>query len=282
MKKYSNVHLTVKEELYDLVYGVLFDLPVIGIEEKIDELILSFHANDWNDDISKNLIYELQNIDTNIKINKIEEIEDYDWSKEFIKNTKTVKVNDKIGITPSWKVNELDTEIKIIIDPKMSFGTGEHSTTNMMCKLLDKYIKEGDIVIDAGCGTGILSILASKLNARKIYAFDNDEWSFNNSLENFELNNVHNIDLQMAKIEDYHFPESNLILANLFINLIKYSFPKFRESLLKKDGYLIVSGILFYDKDELLNSAEINGFQKIEEMIEDEWVAIVFKLNHQK
>lgn len=278
MKKYLNLYITIKEEYYDLAYGILYDYPIIGIEEKVDELVLSFETKNFTKDVREQLILELKKIDSNIKINNLEEIDDYDWTIEFINNTKPVRINDKIGICPSWRYNELNTDLKVIIDPKMSFGTGEHSTTKMMCILLDKYIKEGDIIVDAGCGTGILSILASKLKAKKVYSFDNDEWAIKNSLENFKLNNVNNIDIKLDTIENYQFPDSNLILANLFINIIKYSFPKFKDSLSKNNGLLIVSGILNYDKDELIKSALDNGFEQIEILTDQEWLAFVFKI----
>ncbi len=209
---------------------------------------------------------------------KEEIIDDKNWNEEWEKNVPIIKVTDKIVIGPSWKIQDIQNEIKIIINPKMSFGTGEHPTTRLCCLLLNKYLFPNEFWIDVGTGTGVLSILAIKLGASKVFAFDNNYWSINNARENFELNQVSNsIDLVEFDIENINLPESDGIVANIFLNLVRNSFPLFSKSLKKDGSKLILSGILSYDKEIVVDLAEQYDFKLIEELTEDEWSAFYFQ-----
>jgi len=171
----------------------------------------------------------------------------------------------------------LNTKLKIIINPKMSFGTGQHSTTKLMAMMLEKIVKSGQTWIDAGTGTGILAIIAAKLGAKKVYAFDNDDWSYENAIENVELNNVKEfVEVQKVGIEDYQFFQVDCISANMFLNLINLSFPKFYSALKDSKGTLLVSGILVFDREELLQNAIKKGFILKNEIQEMEWYCFEF------
>ncbi|MBI5326066.1 MAG: 50S ribosomal protein L11 methyltransferase [Ignavibacteriae bacterium] len=184
-----------------------------------------------------------------------------------------------MGIAPEWKISELGTKIKIAINPKMSFGTGEHSSTRLMCILAEKAIKEGSYWIDAGTGTGILAILAVRLGAGKVLAFDNNYWSIENAVENINLNNVSDkVEIKETDIDEFEFPDCDGILANLFLNLLLPSFKKFYKGLEKKKGELLVSGILIYNKDEIIKAATDAGFVIINSIVEDEWIAMHFRV----
>jgi ribosomal protein L11 methyltransferase len=281
-KNYINVSISVAEEDFEIAYGILTDFDFLGMEEKFDEIILSFEEKNWNTEVENRLKSELQDLLPNAKINKIEILSEKNWNEEWEKNVEAIQINENIGIAPEWKLHELNSKLKIIINPKMSFGTGQHSTTKLMTKMIEKTLKPNQIWIDAGTGTGILAILAAKLGAKKVFAFDNDEWSFENALENVKLNKVEEIvEIQQAKIEDYDFPESDCICANMFLNLIISSFPKFYNSLknndLSENNFLLVSGILVYDREELLENATKNGFILVEESQDLEWCVFKFK-----
>lgn len=278
-KKYVNLTLSVPEEIYDLAYGVLFEFQTSGIEEKFDELTVSFDFDYWNDDREISLIGQMKALDKSISITKKEIIEDRNWNAEFEKNSPLIVVNDRIGIAPEWKQKELNSDIKIIINPKMSFGTGDHATTRLMCTLMERSVEQDSFWIDAGCGSGVLSILAIKLGAKSVFAFDYDEWSVENTLENMILNDIFNeIEVVQEKIENIKLPPADGIAANMFSNLLISSMDKFCHSLKDSKGTLILSGILKYDKQELINSAESFGFQLANELNEDEWTALQFKI----
>ncbi|MFH1051724.1 MAG: 50S ribosomal protein L11 methyltransferase [bacterium] len=280
-KRYINLTLSVPEELYDLSYGVICDFQTCGIEEKFDELIISVDYDYWTDETESNLLEQLKFIDNSMSLTKKEVVLDKNWNAEFEKNSPLIVINDRLGIAPEWKQKELKTDIKIIINPKMSFGTGDHATTRLMCRLMEHSVKPGSQWIDAGCGSGVLAILAIKLGAKSVLAFDYDLWSVENTQENIMLNDISDeIEIIHDKIENIKLPPVHGIAANMFSNLLISSMEKFYSSLKDNKGVLILSGILKYDKPDVIESAETFGFELVSELCEDEWVALQFRINY--
>ncbi len=276
-KKYLNIKLNILEENQDIAIALISDFPFIGISQNYDEIVVCFNAIDWKESLKNDMIECLKPV-KEAKILEEEFVEDMNWNEEWEKNVPIIKVSDKIGITPSWKKDELETEIKIIIDPKMSFGTGEHATTRLVSNLMDGLVKSNSYWMDAGTGTGVLAILSIKLGARACFAFDNNEWSINNSIDNIALNGVSDkIKIKEIDIENDELPEVDSIAANIFTHLIIKSMPKFAKSIDKSKGDLVCSGILKYDKDIVVESAVNNGFEFVKELIEDEWIAFHFR-----
>ena len=147
----------------------------------------------------------------------------------------------------------------------------------MVCRELQRYVQTNSTWIDAGCGSGVLAILASKLGAKKVSAFDNDEWSVTNARENALLNNESDIDVFQADIFTVELDTANGIAANMYRNLIIPNLHKFHTSLSKNNGILIVSGILAMDAEEIRNEAISKRFTHIETQQEGDWVAIIFR-----
>lgn len=275
MKKFINVKFSLLEEFFPYFYVVIENYNIEGIEELFDEIIVCFQIDNWNDNLKFELLTALKEYIPDIKIISEEVIEDRNWNEEIEQNTPIIKINDKIGIAPQWKIEQLDTEIKIIINPKMSFGTGQHSTTKLVCLLLEKNVKVGDFWIDAGTGTGVLAILSKKLGASKVYAFDYDEWSVLNARENFMLNDIgEEYIIEQQDIFEINLPSCDGIVANMFLNILEKTIDKFYSALKDRRGNLILSGILKYDKDFLIEKYCQNYFEHIETLEEEEWVAI--------
>jgi ribosomal protein L11 methyltransferase len=214
------------------------------------------------------------------EILQIEPIKAQNWNAEFEKSLLPVVVSPRVVIAPSWSTDVPAAEITLRIDPKMSFGTGYHPTTRMMCRFMEQYVRSGSRWIDAGTGTGVLAILAAKLGATGVFAFDNDEWSVNNTVENIAQNDVENIVRgEQADIFTVVLPPADGIAANLYRNLLIPVFPKFYEALRESRGVVIVSGVLIYDRDEICAAAEQNGFRTVHVETEGEWIAAVFEVN---
>lgn len=282
MKKYINIHFKILEELYDDAFGVVYDYNFNGIEEKFDELIITFDAVNWDEQTKKSLLEDFQRIYPDAQIINEEIIEEKNWNEDWEKNVKSIVVNERIGITPLWKQDEIDSDIKIIINPKMSFGTGEHATTRLVCKLMENTVKKGSYWIDAGTGTGVLAILAEKLGAAKVWAFDNNIWSLNNAKENVVLNKCSVVEVSDSDIDYIELEKCDGISANLFANLLVQSFEKFKKALSHSDNNdLIVSGLLVYDEKYIIKCAKDSGFRHIKSLYEDEWVAIHFKTGNE-
>ena len=278
MKNFKNVSISISEEKFDLAIAVLTDYPILGIQEETDKLTATFLDSEWTSEMSMELLQSLKNIDKNAQILSEELLNTQNWNEEFERNIPIINISNRIAIMPEWKKFEVSVDIPIIINPKMSFGTGQHETTRLIAKLMEKYVQPGQFWIDAGTGTGVLAILALKLGAARAFAFDNNEWSIENASENFDLNGVSDsIDLIEADIENITLPKSDGIVANLYANLVRNSFPKFYNSLVAKNGVLLVSGILIYDIEEVIQSAIENNFELIEQIQESEWVSLAFK-----
>lgn len=277
-KNYFNVVFKVMEERFPYFYVIIENYDIKGIEERYDELMVCFDEVYWTEDIRSSILEQCLEYIPEIEVVSEELVPDENWMEEWEKSTPVIIVNERIGIAPGWKADELQCDVKLIINPKMSFGTGQHSTTKLVCALMEKAVRSGEFWIDAGTGTGVLAILAMKLGAARVLAFDNDEWSIDNALENFKLNGIEqNFAIEQADILNYQVPKSDGIVANLFVNLLDKSYKNFYESLSDSKGYLILSGILIYDADYVVDIYTKNGFELIEKTTEFEWTALLLK-----
>lgn len=277
MKEFRNITLSVPEENFELIIAALMDFSILGIREDFDKLIITFDNAVWDENVKKELLEACAFIYPNISILSEDIISSQNWNEEWEKNVPVIDISPKIAITPEWKKHETSAQIPIIINPKMSFGTGQHETTRLIAKLMEEFVRPNQFWIDAGTGTGVLAIIAAKLGARKVYAFDNNSWAVENSIENVNTNNVQNIvSIEELDVEEISLPQADGICANLYANLIKSNLPKFFDSLSQTHGLLLVSGILVYDSQEVIDEALKVGFQLIKTSQEAEWVAIAF------
>jgi ribosomal protein L11 methyltransferase len=159
----------------------------------------------------------------------------------------------------------------------MSFGTGHHQTTYLMIKAQMTIDHVGKVVMDAGCGTAILSIMAEQLGARKVQAFDIDDWSVVNGNENLEVNNCQHISIRQGKISDLSFDEDfDIILANINKNILLQDLHQY-AAYLKKGGKLLLSG--FYEKDipELWEEAHRYFLHQKATHTRDDWASLLLE-----
>jgi ribosomal protein L11 methyltransferase len=282
---FREIRFSIPEEYYDLATAIISDFPVTGIEEGLDEQRYTFHESDWSEgQIITQIEESMGQAGIPIKLLSVYRIKDKNWNQEWEQSLQPVFVNDRIAITPVWKADQVNHEITLLINPQMSFGTGYHPTTRMVCRFMGDYVKPDSAWIDAGCGSGVLAILATKLGASTVFAFDNDEWSVANSLENAALNNCQT-DNPVFSREDVFtvaLPACDGIAANLYRNLLLPNLPRFRQALQARengDGILIMSGILRFDVEEILQAALQCGFIHIKTEIEGDWAAIAMKIS---
>ena len=274
LKIYINVHICLPDEYHETVVALLQGIPFTGIEEREDEMIITFYAKDWTDQMRNEIMSRTKIMCEDAVISKEETIADRNWNEEWEATVRPVIVSDEIVITPEWKKDDVDAKYKILINPKMAFGTGEHQTTRLVCRMMKKIANPQKFWIDAGTGTGVLAIFAVMLGAEKVLAFDNNIWSVENAKENFALNNVSNqIELQELDIENCVLPSCDIIVANIFLSLLLPSMPLFYKSLREKKGELILSGILEEHLDDILNAAKSNHFEVLETATEGGWIA---------
>lgn len=200
-------------------------------------------------------------------------VEDEDWLAEWKKSFLPIRIAERIVITPSWILSEpRDDDIVIIIDPKNAFGTGHHQTTADCIKALVKIGCQGKTVLDYGCGTGILAIVASKLGARQVYAIDNDPDAINCAQENFAVNNV---DVCSVLSDNFVAAETcDIVVANLTFDQIVRSFALLDRSL-SDDGRLILSGILASEQGQISDICQRWSFVITDKFAGPEWLTII-------
>jgi ribosomal protein L11 methyltransferase len=207
----------------------------------------------------------------------IDRIPKQNWNEEWEKSYEPIVVEDKCIIRAFFHEITQKYPYEIIITPKMSFGTGHHQTTYLMVKSMMKVDHNNKRVMDAGCGTAILSIMASKLGVSHVEAFDIDEWSMLNGKENAEVNNCDNINLQQGKINEVTLKgEFDIILANINKNVL-LSEIKIYQNYLKPGGLLLLSGFYVHDIDDL--KSECSRY-KLKEEFRDEketWACLLMK-----
>ena len=224
MKKFKSFRIDSIPFQPDLISGLLWELDIAGINEEDNFLIAYANENSKvNDKAVSDLLNNLksQNIIESFTISGKTE-EDKNWNELWEKSREVIIVSDRIVIKPTFKDYEAKTdEIVITIDPKMSFGTGEHQTTKQVVQLLEKYTKPGIKILDVGSGTGILAIAALKLGAFSAVAVDNDEVCFDNCLENSKLNDVEDkIKIINGTITDVKEKDYDIVTANIQKNIL--------------------------------------------------------------
>lgn len=205
-----------------------------------------------------------------------EGMESKNWNEEWEKNFQPIVIADTCYVRSTFHEPKPQYELEIIIVPKMSFGTGHHATTSMMIEHLLNIDLKDKKVMDVGTGSGILAIAASKLYAKEVYAFDFDEWSVENSVENMELNHISNVKIEKGTINELlPLPGFDVILANITRNVLLDEMHAY-VSCLNKNGYLAISG--FYKEDiPLFDPIAIKyGLQPEKTLIRDNWASILF------
>lgn len=202
-------------------------------------------------------------------------IADTDWTKAWKKYYKPTLVGKNIVICPSWETFNDNEKIVITLDPGMAFGTGTHETTAMCLELLENYTKKGSVVIDMGCGSGVLSIAAAKLGAKKVLAIDKDDVACRTARENIKLNGLRS-KIQVINRDSLEGIDvkADLIVANIIADTIVELCPSIYDHL-KDNGIFIASGIIQDNKLSVIKALEKNGFDVVNHINRDEWVSIV-------
>lgn len=206
---------------------------------------------------------------------QIEKIEQQNWNAEWEKHFNPVLIYNTVLIRASFHQNLPEYPFEILIDPKMSFGTGHHSTTALMIKTMLSLDFEGKKVLDMGCGTGVLAIMAKKQGATNVTAIDIDEWAVSNAAENFQLNKIEHYELLHGGAELLAGKEFDIILANINRNILVNDMNAYARSL-KYGGIILISGIYHNDLDHVRDAAELYGLKYKNHIEKNSWIAARF------
>jgi ribosomal protein L11 methyltransferase len=198
------------------------------------------------------------------------------WNEEWEKNYDPIEVDDLVYVRASFHEPVIGFSYEIVINPKMSFGTGHHATTFQMLRHQGQLDHQGKRVLDVGSGTGILAIMAHLLGAREVEAFDIDDWCVDNGNENFDLNGL-STRMGLGTIRQVN-PKGpfDIVLANINKNVLLDEMEIYSGLLVSK-GYLLLSGFYTQDIEDLVQAAKVFGLTLIKSSDKDNWAALILQ-----
>lgn len=280
MKRFYKLTISTIPFDSEFVSGLLWQFEPDGIEENDTSII--FYKEKCNNE-TKNLIINL--FDKLKNSNEIENfsifeeiVEDKNWNEDWEKTINPIEVSNKIVIKPTFRKYEAKPgQLIITIDPKMSFGTGEHQTTKLVLQILEETEINNKIVLDAGTGTGVLAIASVLLGAKNAIAFDNDEWCYENGVENCLLNNVSDkVEIRFCELNEISENNFDVVIANIHKSVLIDIANELCNKVLK-NGKLILSGLLSEDENEIVDIYKKFGMNFLYKKSLDEWIALVFE-----
>ncbi len=271
---YLGYHFTVepKELGSEILIAELGEKPFESFIESDMGIVAYIQKDLWYETILDD-IYIMNSSEFTISY-KVEEIDQVNWNEEWEKNFEAIDVDGKCHLRAPFHP-KTNAEFDIVIEPKMSFGTGHHETTHMMIQHLLELDVTNLKTLDMGCGTAILAILAEMKGAKPIDAIDIDNWCYLNSIENAERNNCHEItvyegDAALLKGKSY-----DLIIANINRNILLNDMQQYVASL-NKNGILLLSGFYNEDIPFIDASCKEKGLTFIKKLERNNWVSLKY------
>jgi ribosomal protein L11 methyltransferase len=257
----------------DILIAVLGELPFetfLTTEKGFDAYIKEV-------DFTSDLLSDLPTFDFNYSYT-FEIIQQQNWNEAWESNFNPVVVEDKCVIRASFHQAPENDVMDIIIDPKMSFGTGHHDTTWLMARELFLLDLKNKSVLDMGCGTGVLAIIAKKLGANIVTGIDIDDWSIENSNENAKANNCSDIVFEKGNASLLVEKKFDLIFANINRNVLLKDLPTYYNSL-NENGIILLSGFFENDLNELNQKATALNFSFDKKETRNNWCLLKYFKN---
>ena len=307
MGKWQEITVTTTEEAEEAVANLFYEIGAAGVVIGDPNAVFQFAADElWDSYEAVDELAEAENVvikaylpvDDALKTRlqhlkdelarigeyftdyvakvSLAEISEEDWSTSWKAYYKPEKVGRKIVIVPSWEDYTPGAgEIIVTLDPGMAFGTGSHPTTALAIRFLEKYLQKGDTVLDVGTGSGILSVTAAKLGAKKVQAYDVDTVAVRVAEENVRLNGVgHIVSADYNDLLTGIDTEADLIVSNIIADIIIKLAPQ-AACCLKEGGNFIVSGIIIERWPDVYQALTKQGFTIMEMNEMNDWVTAV-------
>jgi len=254
----------------EILMAELIEIGFDSFTEEYDGILGYIQKDLFKEEELKN-IYLLQNDEVEISYT-YEEMPNINWNEEWEKNFSPINVEDKVLIRAEFHESDPNMH-EIVIQPKMSFGTGHHPTTHLMIQqMLDMDLADKK-VLDMGCGTSVLAIFAKQKGAGRTVAIDIDEWSVENSKENAVRNNVE-LDIELGTADNLGKEKFEIILANINRNILISDIPTY-VSVLEDGGKLLLSGLCFFDVDDILEVCTEQNLKLEKKIQREEWVSLL-------
>jgi ribosomal protein L11 methyltransferase len=273
-----NIEISPKEPWTDILIAQLSEIGFDSFMDTETGVLAYINEADFQEEnMQSETILGLESEDFIAKIS-LEKIPHQNWNALWESDFHPVFVEDKLTIIAPFHDPKLVKGMGIIIQPQMSFGTGHHQTTWMMTKAMMEFVPFPKKVLDMGTGTGVLAILAEKLEATEITAIDIEPWSVENTIENLERNRCSNSTSLCGDIDLIDGLEFDLILANINKNVLKKHLASYASHLVN-NGTLIISGFFETDVEELIEVARLQSLEYVKKFTKETWAAVQFIKN---
>lgn len=275
---YIQLNLSIQplETGQEIALAVLSELGFESFVETNYGLEAYIQEQDWDADLLDQLNPLVEN---GLAISwSLKAIPPENWNAVWESDFQPIVIENQCAVRADFHA-PINVPYELVITPKMSFGTGHHQTTYMMLNYLLQHPPKGQTMLDMGCGTGVLAILAEKLGAKELDAIDVEPWCYENTVENIKMNACKNI--TAAEGDSKMIPEKiyDTILANINMNVLLMDIPLFSQRL-KADGNLFLSGFYTQDIPAIEAKANQNSLQLIAYQEKDNWVSAHFSKNH--
>lgn len=271
---YIETRLTLNPDYNEILLAELAEIGYESFVESHEGLSAYIPETDFDLDALQQLVERYQSL-TEIGL-EYEQMETKNWNEEWERNYQPIEVAGKIRVRASYHTPDPSFEYDIVIDPKMSFGTGHHETTTLVMEQQLSLNQREKSVLDVGSGTGILAILAEKLGANRLTAFDIEEWAYLNAVENAAMNGCTHIHVFQGTIADCPPDTYDIVLANINRNILLQEIPTY-VSFLAPGGTLMVSGFYEFDIADIVQKAEEVHLRLVTQKTLNQWAVLRFE-----
>jgi len=273
---YIEVDLKIDADFVEILMAELGEVGFESFVETEEGLLAYIQENDFDAQNLQDLTAKYLELTTIAATWK--SLERRNWNEEWEKSYEPIEVGDQIRVRATFHDPDPAFKYDLLIQPKMSFGTGHHETTWLVMNEQLSLPHAGLSVMDVGCGTGILSVLAAKLGATNLLGFDIDEWAVENTKENFSMNGL-GAEAEVFQGTITEVPAGQMfggILANINRNILLSEIPAYVKHL-QPGGWLVTSGFYESDQADIEQCAFENGLTKVNSNTRNQWACVVFK-----
>jgi ribosomal protein L11 methyltransferase len=272
LDKYFELTVTANTDLQEILIAELAEMNFDGFVQN-ENNFTAFTEQQIDKDSIHNLfsMYQIENDNW-----KIDELDNKNWNATWEQNFEPVIIGNDIYVRALFHPEKSEAKHTITIQPKMSFGTGHHSTTKLVLEQMLALNFENKTVLDMGCGTAVLAIYAEIAKAKNIIAIDNDNWAFENAFENCTINNCKNITVQLGD-EKLLNPNQKFdtIISNITKNFNLANLPLY-ASLLNENGTILLSGFYELDAIDFIELAATLNLKLVNQTVEKNWTMLYF------
>ncbi len=256
----------------EILFAKMDKIGFEGFVEGEDDILAYISEEEFVTEAFHQMIDEMAGLQIRVQY-RFHRTEEQNWNEEWERKFEPVVIDDRVLIRAPFHDSSNDLECTLIIEPKMSFGTGHHHTTKLMIKEMGNHSLRDKRILDMGCGTGVLGIYACKQGASRVLAVDHDQWAYENALENVRQNGAAAMEVRLGDVGALYDEKFHIILANITRNTLVRDLPTYTEHL-TDDGLLVISGILAEDVQYVLNEAYRCELKHLSTGEESNWISL--------